>query len=102
MIAKYVQEYRKSGITIQHVWDKGLSLLNKSGINWTTWTYKTTARYGNWGIYHHAETVGKINLEHTSFDSIKKFWSSMDAESPNTELIKVLRKQTHRQHAPSH
>jgi endoglucanase len=81
-----------SYFTNYDAWDKGLSLLNKSGINWTTWTYKTTAGCGNWGMYHHAKTVGKINLEHTSFDSIRDFWSSMDAESPNTELIKVLRK----------
>lgn len=73
-------------------WDKGLSLLNKAGVNWTTWTYKTIADYGNWGIYHHSKTIGKINLERTSFDAIKKFWSTMDKEIPNTELIRVLKK----------
>ena len=30
-------------------WEKGLELLNKSGINWTTWTYKTMYSQGNWG-----------------------------------------------------
>ena len=73
-------------------WDKGLALLNKAGISWTTWTYKTTAGCGNWGMYHNSSTTGKINLERTSFDDIKKFWGSLDDESPNTELIKILKK----------
>ena len=75
-----------------NAWNEGLLLLNKAGINWTTWTYKTISDYGNWGIYHHSETTGKINLEHTSFESIKMFWNSMDGETPNTELIRVLKK----------
>jgi endoglucanase len=73
-------------------WDTGLSLLNKAGVNWTTWTYKTTADCGNWGIYHHPLSAGKINLEHTSFDDIQNFWSTADTETPNTGLIKILKK----------
>ena len=40
-------------------WDRGLTLLNKAGLNWTTWTYKTIADYGNWGIYHHSAKTGE-------------------------------------------
>lgn len=73
-------------------WDKGLALLNKAGIHWTTWTYKTIAACGNWGIYHHAIKTGKINLEQALFESIKEFWGAMDDVNPNAELIRVLKK----------
>jgi len=73
-------------------WDKGLALLNKADIHWTTWTYKTMADCGNWGIYHHAGKTGKINLEQTAFESIKDFWGAMDDVTANADLIRVLKK----------
>lgn len=73
-------------------WDKGLALLNKAGIHWTTWTYKTMADCGNWGIYHHAGKTGKINLENTPFESIKEAWGAMNDVTANTDLIRVLKK----------
>ncbi len=73
-------------------WDKGLELLNKAGIHWTTWTYKTMADCGSWGIYHHAVRTGKIDLEHASFESIKESWDAMDDVTANADLIRVLKK----------
>jgi endoglucanase len=73
-------------------WDKGLALLSKAGVHWTTWTYKTNAECGNWGIFHHAGKTGKIDLEHASFESIKNFWDAMDDVIPNANLISVLKK----------
>ena len=73
-------------------WDKGLALLNEAGVHWTTWTYKTTADRGNWGIYHHAGTRGKIDLERASFEAIREAWGAMDDATPNAELIRVLKR----------
>lgn len=73
-------------------WDKGLALLNKAGIHWTTWTYKTMAECGNWGIYHHANATGRINLERASFEAIKESWNAMDEVTPNDKLIQVLKR----------
>ncbi len=73
-------------------WDTGLALLNEAGVHWTTWTYKTTADRGNWGIYHHASTRGKIDLERASFEEIREFWSATDDVTANEGLIRVLKK----------
>jgi aryl-phospho-beta-D-glucosidase BglC (GH1 family) len=73
-------------------WDEGLTLLTNAKVSWTVWTYKTLISEGNWGMYHHPMTTGKINLEAASFDEIKKAWSQTGESQPNSSLIAVLKK----------
>ena len=75
-------------------WDEGLALLNDSGINWTTWTYKTVEEFGMWGLYHHLEEFNKnkIDLETASFEEIKDFWSRMGEVEQNKDLTDVVSK----------
>lgn len=71
-------------------WDRGLKLLNDSGIHWTIWTYKTVQNYGNWGLYHH--TSGGANLEVLDFEKTKLIWSKVGDSRPNSRLIEVVKK----------
>ncbi len=74
-------------------WDEGLELLVNSGINWTTWTYKTTADYGMWGHFHHLEEFNsRINLETATKDEIIAWYSRMDESTENTALTAVTSK----------
>jgi aryl-phospho-beta-D-glucosidase BglC (GH1 family) len=72
-------------------WEDGLALFNESGINWTTWTYKTTSGNNNWGLYHH-KTNTKVNIETATLEKIKEVWQNVGNSTPNTQLIKVVSK----------
>lgn len=73
-------------------WDKGLKLLTDAGISWTMWTYKTVPVRGNWGLVHHAEDVGGINIEYLEKDELIKQWSRAGEINKNTELMAVFQK----------
>ena len=68
-------------------WDQGLELMTKSGISYTTWTYKTTATNGNWGLVH--QTNGQINLETDSYETILAKYQDVGTSSDNTALQEV-------------
>lgn len=71
-------------------WNEGLELLTESGINWTTWTYKTVSEYGNWGLCNHPAGMSDINLETAQPEEIAEHWGRVGAASPNTGLIQVV------------
>lgn len=71
-------------------WDEGLALLTDAGLNWTMWTYKTVAEYGNWGLYN--QSVGEVALENSSKESIEKIWSKTGDSQINKELADVVSK----------
>ena len=73
-------------------WDEGLALLNESGINWTTWTYKTMYSQGNWGIYNQSLAVTSVNLEKSSFEQIKEAWAMGGDSTMNKSLGPVISK----------
>ena len=71
-------------------WDEGINLLNESGINWTTWTYKVVEEYGNWGIRN--QKNDNLNLETASEEEIRESWSAVGTATENTGLRRVLEK----------
>ena len=71
-------------------WDEGMKLINDSGINWTTWTYKVISEYGNWGIRN--QKNWDVNLETYSCEDIENAWSQVGESTENTGLANVLRK----------
>ena len=72
------------------VWDQGLQLLAESGLNFTTWTYKTISDYGNWGLVHQ-ENAG-VDLEKDSFETILAAYQNAGTTSDNTDLQPVAEK----------
>ncbi|MCK8058131.1 MULTISPECIES: glycoside hydrolase family 5 protein [unclassified Fusibacter] len=71
-------------------WNEGVKLLNDAGIHWTSWTYKVTSNYGNWGLYHH--TGGDINIEAVDDDKLELIWAKVGDLRTNENLIDVLKK----------
>lgn len=71
-------------------WDEGMRLVNDSGINWTTWTYKVIDEYGNWGIRN--QKNADLNLETATLSEIREVWSQAGESEENTGLRKVLEK----------
>jgi aryl-phospho-beta-D-glucosidase BglC (GH1 family) len=71
-------------------WDKGVKMINETGISWTTWTYKVIKGDGNWGL-RHIKTTG-LNLETADIETIKKVWSKGNETTENTTLKRVLTK----------
>ncbi len=71
-------------------WDEGMRLINDSGLNWTTWTYKVISDYGNWGIRNQKNL--DVNLETYEFDAIKDAWSKVGESTENTGLAEILKK----------
>ncbi|MBR1930874.1 MAG: cellulase family glycosylhydrolase [Lachnospiraceae bacterium] len=70
-------------------WQQGLQLLNDSGINWTTWTYKVTGSNNNWGLYN--QNVSKVNVATDSYDTIKSKWSQVGSSYANTALVNAIK-----------
>ncbi|MBO4370993.1 MAG: cellulase family glycosylhydrolase [Paludibacteraceae bacterium] len=68
-------------------WDQGLALLNNSGINWTTWTYKVVSTYGNWGLVN--QNVSSTNVATDSEANIRTKWGNVGSSYNNTGLINV-------------
>lgn len=73
-------------------WDAGLKLLNDSGLNWTSWTYKCVAEYGNWGLVN--QSIDKVNVESDSYETILSKWSNAGSCYENTGLTSVFKKYT--------
>lgn len=76
-------------------WDDGLTLLDEAGISYTTWTYKTTATNGNWGIYHHQSSMNTdFNLQNMTKEAIESRFSSVGTVKGkvNEPLYEVLKK----------
>ena len=73
-------------------WESGLQLLNNNGLNWTSWTYKCVAEYGNWGLVN--QSVDKVNVESDSYDTILSKWSNVGSCYDNTNLMNVFKKYT--------
>ena len=71
-------------------WDKGMKLINESGVSWTTWTYKVINGNGNWGLKH--VKGGSVNLQTSDYDTILKTWSKGNETTENTTLKRVLTK----------
>lgn len=63
-------------------WEQGLKLLNDSGLNWTSWTYKCVSTYGNWGLVN--QSVSSVNAESDSYDTILSKWSNVGSGYLNT------------------
>lgn len=74
-----------------NAWEIGLQLFNDAGLNWTSWTYKTTSNYGNWGLFHHTSD-NRVNIEYDSIDTIKSKWANVATSSENTNLTSVMKK----------
>lgn len=70
-------------------WQEGLKLLNDFGINWTTWTYKVTSDYGNWGLYN--QSVDAVNVESDSYDEIYRKWSNVGSSYVNSSLVNAIK-----------
>ena len=73
-------------------WEQGLKLLNDSGLNWTSWTYKCVSTYGNWGLVN--QSVSSVNAESDSYDTILSKWSNVGSGYLNTSLTNVFKKYT--------
>lgn len=71
-------------------WEEGLKLLNVEGIHWTTWTYKTTAGNGNWGLYSHVSDLGKINFNRATEEEILEFCARLGETTPNEGLLELV------------
>ncbi|MBO7634193.1 MAG: hypothetical protein J6S72_07410, partial [Lachnospiraceae bacterium] len=71
-------------------WDEGVKLVNNSGMSWTTWTYKTIASVGNWGLKH-TKDYG-LNLETADLSQIENAWTKVRESTNNTGLAKILSK----------
>ena len=71
-------------------WDKGVKLINDTGISWTTWTYKVIAENGNWGIRNQKNQ--KVNAESFTFENIANAWAKAGESVENKGLAEVLRK----------
>lgn len=71
-------------------WDEGIRLINDSGLNWTTWTYKVISEYGNWGIRN--QKNWNVNLETYEYEDIANAWSQVGESSENVGLAEVLKK----------
>ena len=69
-------------------WDQGMKFLTEAGLHWTTWTYKTVAKYGNWGLYH--QYVGEVSIEASTLKRIESFYATMDQSFPNQNLLDVM------------
>jgi aryl-phospho-beta-D-glucosidase BglC (GH1 family) len=88
-VPSYMGEFSYFGII--DAWDQGLAMFNELGINWTSWTYKTTPNMGNWGLYHHP-TNRRVNVETASEDVIRETWQAVNVSVPNKNLINVISK----------
>jgi aryl-phospho-beta-D-glucosidase BglC (GH1 family) len=88
-VPSYIGEFNYFGII--DAWDQGLAMFNDMGINWTSWTYKTTPNVGNWGLYHHT-TNARINVETASEEEIRQRWQSVGVSVSNIKLINVISK----------
>lgn len=73
-------------------WEQGLKLLNDSGLNWTSWTYKCVSTYGNWGLVN--QSVSSVNAESDSYDTILSKWSNVGSGYLNTSLTNVFKNYT--------
>ena len=76
-------------------WDSGLDLLTNAGVNWTVWTYKTTSKNGNWGLFHHPKDMDLgVNIEKKEFDEIKDEWAKVNTSfaNENERLAEVIGK----------
>ncbi|MCR5331276.1 MAG: glycoside hydrolase family 5 protein [Lachnospiraceae bacterium] len=71
-------------------WDEGVRLVNDSGFSWTTWTYKTIASVGNWGLKHTRDY--HINLEKADLEQIENAWTKIGEATDNTGLARILSK----------
>lgn len=71
-------------------WDEGMKLINDTGINWTTWTYKVIGEYGNWGLRN--QKNWNVNLETYDYEDIEHAWSKVGESSENTGLAEVMKK----------
>ena len=71
-------------------WDEGMKLINDSGMNWTTWTYKVISEYGNWGIRN--QKNWSVNLETYSYEDIENACSQVGESTETTALANVLKK----------
>ena len=70
-------------------WQQGLQLLNDFGINWTTWTYKVTSNYGNWGLYN--QNVESVNVTTDSYSEIYRKWSNVGSSYANSSLVNAVK-----------
>ncbi len=68
-------------------WEQGLALLNDSGINWTTWTYKVTSDYGNWGLVN--QNTERVNIEEDTEAEIRAVWETVGESWKNAGLCEV-------------
>lgn len=71
-------------------WDEGMKLINDSGLNWTTWTYKVINEYGNWGVRNQKNY--NVNLETYDYEAIADAWGKVGESNENTGLAEVLEK----------
>ena len=89
-VPSYMEEFTL--FSNEEAWDQALAYLNKAGIHWTTWTYKTAKENGNWSLYHIADTITPINFETASEDEIFSFFENIRESLPNSDLIDVISK----------
>lgn len=81
-------------------WEAGLELLNQNDLNWTSWNYKCTAQYGNWGIYN---TPGNGNdddtdtktywadVENDKYEEILDKWSKVGESTKNADVADKMK-----------
>lgn len=70
-------------------WRACLQRMNDYGINYTTWTYKTTNRNSSWGIFN--QTSSEADIENDSYESIYSKWSKAGDSRKNETLYNVLK-----------
>ncbi len=90
-VPSYIGEF--SLFNSPDAWNTALQIMTESGVNWTTWTYKTINGYGMWGLYHHpADMDNGINVETASYEEILERWQRSGTEegSENTALTQVV------------
>ncbi|MDO3409321.1 cellulase family glycosylhydrolase [Saccharibacillus sp. CPCC 101409] len=78
-------------------WKNTLSVFNREGWHWTTWSYKSTASTGgtnSWGIYNH--NPGKVNINSDSADVIRQKWSNVGTQNGwvNTQIYNIVKAYT--------
>ncbi|WP_302625929.1 cellulase family glycosylhydrolase [uncultured Eubacterium sp.] len=95
-VPSYIGEFNY--MSNSDTWGDGIKLLNDNNLNWTTWNYKCTAEYGNWGLYN---TPGNgsdndtnnywADVENDSYDTILNKWSRADESTKNAGVADKIK-----------
>ena len=95
-VPSYIGEFNY--MSNNDTWGDGIKLLNDNNLSWTTWNYKCTAAYGNWGLYNtpgngsDADTDNYwADVENDSYDTILNKWSKNGESTKNAGVADKIK-----------